>query len=196
MNTPVGQTNLRPGWSPGNQRPMPDHAAPTPVNTACEVNRRSAASVQPEMGRTTTPPFQGHPDDCAFAPRLTDLAPWPKLFDVPAEHDPDGLDAHAPGAKLDAGKPRAGLVLGDFARALLAVSIVGTYGATKYTDSGWAHVANGHARYTDAMLRHWLAEASGETRDPSGLRHSAQVAWNALARLELELRAITEPDHV
>lgn len=34
------------------------------------------------------------------------------------ESDPLGLDAHAPGAKLDAGKVRAGLVLGHFAVAM------------------------------------------------------------------------------
>lgn len=34
------------------------------------------------------------------------------------EHDPTGRSAHEPGAKLDAGKPRCGLVLGGFSRAL------------------------------------------------------------------------------
>ena len=107
-----------------------------------------------------------------------------------AEADPTGRDPHEPGAKLDAGKPRAALVLGDFARALVAVAEVGTYGARKYTDSGWCDVPAGIARYDDAMLRHWLAAHAGETTDPaSGLRHDAQVAWNALARLELQLRA-------
>lgn len=111
----------------------------------------------------------------------------------PIERDPHGTDPHTPGAKLDAGKPRAGLVLGDFARALTAVADVGTYGARKYTDSGWCHVPDGHRRYTDAMLRHWLAESAGETTDTdSGLLHAACVAWNALARLELMLRMGSE----
>lgn len=106
------------------------------------------------------------------------------------EADPNGKSQHEPGAKLDAGKPRVGLVLGCFARALLAVSAVGTYGAAKYTDDGWTSVPDGQRRYTDAMWRHLLADASGEHQDPeSDQLHAAHVAWNALARLDLMLRA-------
>ena len=103
------------------------------------------------------------------------------------ETDPTGRGPHEPGAKLDAGKPRVGLVLSGFSRALAAVGDVGTYGADKYSPRGWEAVPNGIERYTDAMLRHWLAEAM-EDLDESGLPHAAQVAWNALARLELMLR--------
>jgi hypothetical protein len=104
------------------------------------------------------------------------------------EQDPTGRDAHAPGAKLDAGKNRLGLVLGGFTRALQEVGKVGTFGAAKYTDNGWLSVPNGQARYTDAMFRHLLKEAEGEANDPdSKLKHAAHAAWNALARLELAL---------
>jgi hypothetical protein len=103
--------------------------------------------------------------------------------------DPNGLDQHAPGAKLDAGKLRPGLVFSAFARALEAVALVGTYGAEKYSDNGWLQVPNGVDRYTDALLRHYVAEAKGEWTDSeSGLPHAAHLAWNALARLELLLR--------
>lgn len=101
--------------------------------------------------------------------------------------DPNGLDQHAPGAKLDNGKPMAGL-LQDFARALLAVAEVGTFGARKYVRGGWQHVEDGHNRYTDAMVRHFLAERQSERDEDSGLLHEAQTAWNALARLEIKLR--------
>src|SRR5690349_10466080 len=105
------------------------------------------------------------------------------------ETDPLGIDQHAPGSKLDAGKNRLGLVLGGFARALKEVGKVGTFGANKYTDNGWASVPNGVARYTDADLRHLIDELSGQELDSdSGLLHAAQHAWNALARLELMLR--------
>ena len=105
------------------------------------------------------------------------------------EKDPTGRDAHAPGAKLDAGKCRPGLVLGDFARALWAVSMVGTYGAVKYTEHGWISVPNGPARYDDANMRHWLKEKMGEPADPdTDLDHAAHTAWNALARLDLLIR--------
>lgn len=105
------------------------------------------------------------------------------------EVDPLGKDQHEKGAKLDAGKIRAGLVLGDFSRALRAVSEIGTFGANKYTEHGWLSVPNGFERYSDAMLRHWLDECSGEAyAADSGLLHAAHLAWNALARLELLLR--------
>ena len=113
------------------------------------------------------------------------------LAERQAEADPTGRDAHAPGAKLDAGKPRPALVLGGFARALLEVSKVGTFGAIKYTDNGWMEVPNGEARYDDAKLRHWLYEKSGKPVDPdTQLIHAAHEAWNALARLDLMLRRI------
>lgn len=108
---------------------------------------------------------------------------------VKTETDPHGLNAHAPGAKLDAGKPRPGLVLGGFARALLAVTRIGTGGAAKYTDNGWMEVPNGVERYDDAKLRHWLYEKSGIECDPDTAEmHAAHEAWNALARLDLLIR--------
>ena len=104
------------------------------------------------------------------------------------ERDPTGRGAHEPGAKMDAGKVRAGLVLGGFARALTEVARVGTFGATKYTPEGWRSVPLGRERYTDALFRHLLTEAAGEACDPeSGLLHAAHAAWNSLARLELAL---------
>ena len=108
---------------------------------------------------------------------------------VEAKKDPNGLDAHDPGAKLDAEKVRLGLVLHGFSRALLAVGKVGTYGAAKYSDNGWMQVDDGQRRYTDAMYRHLMSEASGEDCDyESNLLHAAHTAWNALARLELMLK--------
>lgn len=103
------------------------------------------------------------------------------------ETDPNGLTPHSAGAKLDAGKPDASLLL-MFGRALVEVSAVGTFGARKYSRGGWQHVSDGANRYTAAMLRHLLAENEGPIDGESGLRHAAQVAWNALARLELILR--------
>jgi len=104
------------------------------------------------------------------------------------EKTPDGIDQHAPGAKLDAGKLRPALVLDGFANALLAVVKVGTDGAAKYTDNGWREVTNGFQRYSDAEGRHRLYRAAGETHDKlSGSLHLAHEAWNALAKLELYL---------
>ena len=105
------------------------------------------------------------------------------------EKDPTGRSPHEAGAKLDDGKVRAGLVLGDFSNALLSVAGVGTYGATKYSDHGWLDVPNGVERYLDAHMRHLLIHMSGEKIDPeSGLTHLAHCAWNMLAMLELMLK--------
>ena len=114
-------------------------------------------------------------------------APAPKIKPT-TEATPDGIDQHAPGAKLDAGKLRPALVLDGFANALLAVVKVGTDGAAKYTDNGWREVTNGFKRYSDAEGRHRLYRAAGETHDKlSGSLHLAHEAWNALAKLELYL---------
>ena len=105
------------------------------------------------------------------------------------ELDPNNKDPHTPGAKLDAGKNRLGLVLGGFALALEEVGRVGTFGAQKYSADGWKSVENGSERYTDAMLRHYFADAGGECFDEqTSLLHAAHCAWNALARLDLLIR--------
>ena len=105
------------------------------------------------------------------------------------EVDPSGLDAHSPGAKLDAGKPMVDDILAGFPRALLAVAEVGTFGAKKYTLNGWQDVENGKSRYRNAAGRHRLYVQIGDDIDPdSGLSHRAHEAWNVLAALELELK--------
>jgi hypothetical protein len=122
-------------------------------------------------------------DNEAMDPRICGQ-PWGvRAQDI----DPHGIPQHAPGAKLDAEKPRVGLVMDGFALALLEVAKVGTYGAKKYSDNGWMSVDNGEQRYKDAMLRHAL-QASQEERDAeSGLLHLAQAAWNSLATLQKHL---------
>ena len=96
---------------------------------------------------------------------------------------------HVPGAKDDKAKPMAGVLL-DFSRALQTVVDVGTYGAKKYTRTGWATVPEGSQRYLDAMMRHLLAmDVDQDGLDTeTGLPHLAHVAWNALAVLELQAR--------
>jgi hypothetical protein len=106
------------------------------------------------------------------------------------ETDPTGRNPHQPGAKLDAGKPclyRG--AINYFPRAIAAVASVSTFGASKYAWKGWETVPEGFERYSDAMVRHLIAEGKDEVLDSdSGLLHAAHAAWNALARLELKLR--------
>jgi len=110
------------------------------------------------------------------------------------EADPNGVPANAPGAKLDAGKNLVWLMLEGFPRALEEVAQVTTEGAKKYTPHGWATVPNGVDRYMQGMGRHLLQVAKGEIWDngPGGIgrMHLAQVCWNALAALELQLREL------
>lgn len=131
---------------------------------------------------------------------------WPEVV-AKKEIDPTGKSPHEAGSKLDAGKaaPYQGLTR-YFPRAMLEVARVSTYGAMKYTWNGWRSVEDGVNRYRDAGERHrFKAEVEGAydletTKHPiSGgpmppLRHRAQVCWNELAALELELeKEETEP---
>ena len=106
------------------------------------------------------------------------------------ERDPSGLDPKQGGAKLDAGKPCVWRGAIDyFPGAIRAVATVSTFGATKYSWNGWSTVPQGFERYSDAMVRHLIAEsAEGPYDNDSGLLHAAHVAWGALARLEFLLR--------
>ena len=123
--------------------------------------------------------------------RLNDLQPG-AFLEVPPDYDFHMVDQHAPGAKLDHGKVRMGLVLDGFSDALVEVSKVGTFGARKYSDNGWKYVEDGYARYRDALFRHLFAADLND--DESGLPHLAHAAWNLLAMLELTLDKIEERD--
>jgi len=117
------------------------------------------------------------------------------LFGEGGEVDPNGINANAPGAKLDAGKVQLGMVLQGFNRALKHVAQVGTKGAIKYSKFGFLEVDGGQSRYTDAMFRHWFKECTGEVYDMIDEQgnpgteelHAACVSWNALAGLEFIL---------
>lgn len=106
-----------------------------------------------------------------------------------AESDPHGKDPHAGGAKLDVGKVKANLLIEDFPRAFWAVAEVATFGANKYTESGWVKVPDAIKRYGNAKVRHQITRAMGEACDAeSKMLHLAHEAWNCLAVLELTLR--------
>lgn len=93
-----------------------------------------------------------------------------------------------PGIKHDAGKPTYALALTMFRHALAAVDRVARHGAEKYGSDNFATVPDGEARYSEALLRHFIESRIGNTDPVTGLDHDAQAAWNALARLELRLR--------
>lgn len=101
----------------------------------------------------------------------------------------DGFDKPTD-SKDDSDKPIAGALL-DFSRALTEVSKLSTFGAAKYSRSSWLEVDNGQERYTDAMVRHLLLEATEDLDPETSINHDVAVVWNALARLELRLRDLT-----
>jgi Domain of unknown function (DUF5664) len=144
-----------------------------------------------------------------FSPQLgTTLKPLPPLSGVPAEgalkplesgntkssfeSDPHGIGQHEPGAKVDAGKQLSWLFISGFATALGEVAEVTTFGARKYTPNGWKAVPDGSQRYMEAFGRHLFALGRGEVRDNgpggTGCYHKAQMIWNLLASLELDLK--------
>lgn len=93
------------------------------------------------------------------------------------------------GVKHDHGKTKAAILIEDFPRALTRISEVATFGANKYTRSGWLDVPNNLERYSDAFMRHLLAAYEGEQNDPeSGFEHLHHAAWNLLAVVELKER--------
>jgi len=114
------------------------------------------------------------------------------MYTIKQEADPHGIDAHVPGAKLDAGKVLPWLCLSGFSRAIHEVAEVTTAGARKYTPNGWISVPNGVDRYMEGFGRHMLEVGKGRVFDDgpggTGRRHKAQMIWNLLASLELELR--------
>lgn len=110
----------------------------------------------------------------------------------PVEADPSGGSLNEPGKKADAGKLLPWLFFSGFANALEKVADVTTLGAKKYTPNGWATIANGPGRYMEAAMRHLIYLGQGEKFDDGqggiGTLHKAQIIWNLLASLELELR--------
>ncbi len=110
----------------------------------------------------------------------------------PLETDPTGGSLNEPGKKADAGKLLPWLFFSGFATALEKVAEVTTLGARKYTPNGWANVPNGPERYMEAAMRHLIYLGQGEKLDNGkggiGTLHKAQIIWNLLASLELELR--------
>ena len=87
------------------------------------------------------------------------------------------------GIKYDQNKPRMAEMIVDFALPLQELCKVWEFGANKYSKSNWKLVTNGKVRYSNALIRHLIAEEYCAEDDESKLLHSAHIAFNALARL-------------
>jgi hypothetical protein len=90
--------------------------------------------------------------------------------------------------KLRKESPMARGVLDYFPRAVMAIANVSFVGNEQHNPGQPMHWARDKSTdHADCILRH-LAERG--TVDDDGLRHSAKVAWRALALLETELEAL------
>lgn len=92
------------------------------------------------------------------------------------------------GIKYDTDKQRLGEMIQDFEFSLRQVCKVWEFGADKYEKSNWKKVNNANNRYTNAMLRHLMAEETEEYDPETKLHHAIHTAWNALARLQFILK--------
>lgn len=89
----------------------------------------------------------------------------------------------ANGIKHDAGKLRLAEMLIDFKEPMQKLCEVWEFGANKYSKSNWKQVDDAITRYTNALLRHLVAESDNLYDEESELLHASHIAFNSLARL-------------
>jgi hypothetical protein len=103
-----------------------------------------------------------------------------------------GAACEATAAKYDKDPMWLG-VIARFPRALRAVSKVSAFGSQKHqasmSDMSYRHVPDADTVYLEAVGRHLTDRAikGRYNQEDGGLRHLAQLAWNSLAALEVEL---------
>lgn len=94
-------------------------------------------------------------------------------------------------AKQRKGLPLASGCLDYFPAALAAVAEVSRVGNDQHNPGQPLHWARGKSMdQADCLLRHLVERG---TMDHDGIRHSAKIAWRALALLQLELEAAGAP---
>jgi hypothetical protein len=88
--------------------------------------------------------------------------------------------------------PLASGVLDYFTSALIEVAKVSFEGNKQHNgaDSPLQWTRNKSTDQSDTLLRHFVERG---TMDTDGVRHSAKLAWRALALLQLELEAAGAP---
>lgn len=186
INSPVARLNM------AIEPPMMDLDADAIIAEARRIAAEESASTQ----NLETPSLSKHSDSLlpekeklkSMREEIRQMTSPEFLERLLPESDPHGIPQNSPGAKLDAGKTQAALLLG-FGDALEAVAQVASYGAAKYTPEGWKHVPDGRKRYQDAAGRHLLKMSYEEFDPESGLPHEFHYAWNVLAALQLKLRS-------
>lgn len=93
--------------------------------------------------------------------------------------------AVSPGAAKRKGQPLATGVLDYFPQALIAVAELSRIGNDQHNPGQPLHWAREKSTdHADCILRHMVDRG---TLDSDGVRHSAKVAWRALALLQTEI---------
>ena len=91
----------------------------------------------------------------------------------------------ASGIKYDSEKPKMNLLP---PKAIVEISKVLTFGASKYDAENWRKLDDLQNRYTAGALRHIFAHMDGEELDPeTNLSHLAHAMCCLLFKLEIEL---------
>jgi hypothetical protein len=91
------------------------------------------------------------------------------------------------GIKYDSNKPRLAEMIISFREALTELCKVYEFGLNKYGKDNFRELDNGKNRYLNAFVRHMVAEKDNPIDEESGIRHSAHMAFNALAYLFFDL---------
>lgn len=82
-------------------------------------------------------------------------------------------------------------VLDYFSAALIEISRVSKAGNDQHNPGEPLHWARGKSTdHSDTIIRHWMERG---TLDSDGQRHSAKLAWRALALLQQELEDLGAP---
>lgn len=111
-----------------------------------------------------------------------EVGPWPPVEDASTEPPSTGFTVDKE-ARKDA--PMATGVLDYFPDALFAVAQLSKVGNEQHNPGQPLHWAKDKSTdHADCIMRH-LAERG--TIDTDGVRHSAKVAWRALALLQIEI---------
>jgi len=125
------------------------------------------------------------PDELRRIPPKTTVSTGPMCATTPA---PAVLPSEAADRKK---VPLAGGLFDYFASALIEVAKVSHKGNEQHNPGQPLHWSRGKsADHADTMLRHFTERGNV---DSDGLRHSAKMAWRALAILQLELEAAGAP---
>jgi len=98
------------------------------------------------------------------------------------------------GVKYDREKPKMNLLP---PKAIVEISKVLTFGASKYDAENWRKLDDLQNRYTAGALRHIFAHMDGEELDPeTNLSHLAHAMCCLLFKLEIELEERTKEEEL